>query len=140
MPQDDFFWFLVKSIDILKQESSAHYLQLSRELKGLRAKISTGMKKQFVYFDNGQFFVTSDAAKPDIEVVIADHTVLNLIDGKFSLEQAILTEAIFLKGSIATLEKYRCALAAFLDGALRAPSFIPLLSHYRRTVSERAKI
>jgi hypothetical protein len=137
MPQADFFWFLAKSMDALKNESLPSYLRLSKVLEGLRASISAGVKKRLVYFDNGQFFVTSDAEGPNLEIVFRDNAVIDLIDGKYSLEQAVLAEAIFVKGSVATLEKFHSALNLYLNGALRAPSFPRLLSRYRRTIGEQ---
>jgi hypothetical protein len=135
MPHANFFEFLADSIDLLKKESSENYLQLASALAGLQASISTGLEKRLVYFDGNQFVVTTDLSNPDIDVVFRNDVIIDLIDGRYSLEKAVLDDAVFVKGTVVMLEKFYSALSIYLQGALRSRSFPFLLANYRRAVS-----
>jgi hypothetical protein len=135
MPPTDFFWFLSQSIDLLEKESSQNYSQLAAELNGLRASISAGEDRRLICFDEGRFFIDADAENHDIEVVCGTHTILELLDGKYSLEQALLDEVLFIKGNVGILGKFSNALSIYCNGALRSPGFLGLLSQYRHAVS-----
>jgi hypothetical protein len=135
MPPTDFFGFLTESLDLLDKESRESYLRLVSALGGLRASISTGAKKRLVYFDGDRFVVATDLLNPDIEVVFRDDAVIDLIDGNCSLEQAVLNDAIFVRGAMSILEKFYFALGIYLQCALRSRSFPALLSRYRQAVA-----
>jgi hypothetical protein len=139
MEQPDFFWFLQESISILEREVRSNYCQLSSELGALRANIALGNKKRVVYFEGGRFIISLDLSKHDIEVSLSDRAVIDVIDAKYSLENAVRADMIRVKGKLDVLEQFRSCLGIYLNGALRSPGFPRLLYEYRRTVFARAQ-
>ena len=71
----------------------------------------------------------------DIEVALTDRAVLELIDGKCSLQQSVVQGEIHIKGESVVLDRYYRCLSHYLNGALRSASFPTLLSQYRSAVS-----
>jgi hypothetical protein len=135
MPSADFFSFLSKSIDLLKRESGENYARLAAELKGLRINISASANARLAYFSGGQFVIESDLERADIWLEFEECTILAVIDGKYSLEEAVLGGEIFIRGNVRKMETLHSALAVYLDGALRSPGFPELLADYRRAFS-----
>jgi hypothetical protein len=130
----DFFWFLARSLQLLKKESRENYVRLASELGTLRTSICADAKAQLVYFDSGEFVVAGVSSNADIEVVFESKAVIDLIDGKYSFEESLLRNDIFIKGNVDALERFHSARGIYLNGALRAPSFPMLLLQYRRTL------
>jgi hypothetical protein len=134
MPPTDFFGFLARSIDLLKQESCENYERIAIELQGVLTSVSTGTNTRLVWFDDGQFAMETNAADADVWIEFEEPAILDLIDGKYSLEQAVIDGGIFIKGNVRTIEEFYTALTAYLNGALRSPGFPALLADYRRTL------
>lgn len=135
MPPTDFFGFLARSIDLLKQESCESYERMATELQGVLTSVSTGTNARLVWFDDGQFAMETGPADADIWIEFEESAILDLIDGKHNLEEAVIGGDIFIKGNVRTIEKFYTALTAYLNGALRSPGFLALLTDYRRTLS-----
>ncbi len=131
MRSDDFFSFLSRSIDLLKVDSGENYLRLATTLNGLSASVSTGGESRRVYFDRRQLVIDETLASSDIEIAFHEQAVLDLIDGKYSLEQSVLNGTIFIRGSVDAIDKFHSALRIYLNGALRSQGFVELLSGYR---------
>jgi hypothetical protein len=132
MDQRDFFWFLGQSMDLLRREAQETYFLMSSKMGQLRAGIAVGSKQQVAYFDHGQFNLSNDLSRSDIEVVLTDMAVIDLIDARQSLDKALLNEVIFVKARLDVLEKFDSCLKIYLYGALRAPGMPKLLLEYRR--------
>jgi hypothetical protein len=58
-------------------------------------------------------------------------TLLDLIDGRSSLTDAVLRDAVLLRGDRQDLVRFHDALWLYLQGAVRAPSMSELLRRYR---------
>jgi len=136
----DFFVFLSASVDLLKTDSPENFLKLTSEMGGLRASVSANGIRKHVYF-KGDRLALDDAhpeeksSEPDIEVALTDRAILDLIDGKCSLQQCALSGGIHLKANPPVLEQYHRCLGHYLNGALRSAGFPRLLSQYRSAVS-----
>jgi SCP-2 sterol transfer family protein len=135
MVHTDFFWFLSNSIHLLEKESRENFLRLNARLGGLRAKISDGSQTQIVYFDDRRLVVVPFSIHTDIIVTLDAFKILQLLDGKESLQEAVLNKSIFIQGSLKILETYNEALGIYLHGALRSPGFPAILSRFRRSLT-----
>ena len=134
MAHADFFWFLSHSVSILEKESHENFLRLNVTLSGLRAKICDGTDTRIVYLQDRRLITTKNSPY-NISINIDNNAILNIIDGKEFLRNAIDKNSIFIQGSVQTLAKYHSALGIFLDGALRSPGFPDLLSRYRSSLA-----
>jgi hypothetical protein len=135
MPYADFFYYLSESLDLLKHESRENYERLAAGLNDLRINICAGRKTRIAYFGEGQFVIEPDGRLADIWLEFDEGTILQVIDGKSSLEEAVLDGAIFIRGDLQKIETLYSALAAYLDGAMRSPGFPALLADYRQAFS-----
>lgn len=133
MASNDFFWFLSRSIDVLREESHENYENLALELKGVRARVSCG-KKHTVYFDDMNLIICDDISHFDIEARFDDFTIIDLVDGRCSILDAVLSERLKIQGKVSILYKFIVAMNSYLNGALRSPGFLPLLSQYRQSL------
>jgi hypothetical protein len=82
--------------------------------------------------DQVSIFPRSDDQAPDTTLETSWQTVLDLADGKLSLDQAVLSNAVAVKGEVATVAHFYDGLHTYLSGAVRCPSFPLLLEHFRR--------
>jgi hypothetical protein len=135
MPSADFFSYLSKSLDLLKDESRENYGRLAAELKSLRINIRAGKAARVAYFADGEFAIEAAGEHADIWLEFDEGAILNVIDGKSSLEDAVLDGAIFVRGGVQKIEILYGALVVYLDGAMRSPGFPTLLSNYRQDFS-----
>ena len=134
----DFFAFLSASVDLLKADSPENFSRLAREMDGLRANVSANGIRKHVYF-RGDCLALDEAcpepSEPDIDVALTDRAVLDLIDGKCSLQQSVVQGEIYVRGKPLVLDQYYRALGHYLNGALRSAGFPTLLSQYRSAAS-----
>lgn len=119
---------------MLKVEAYENYKKMVMELGGLRARISCD-EKRTVYFDQTGFVISDDASRIDVETSFNNDTITDLIDGEYSIFEALLSEKLKIKGKIIAINKFNIAVNAYLNGALRSPGFLQLLSEYRRSLS-----
>jgi hypothetical protein len=135
MPSADFFSYLSKSVDLLQHESCENYGRLAAGLNDLRINIRAGTKARVAHFGDGQFIIEPAGGHADIWLEFDEATILHVIDGRSSLEEAVLDGAIFIRGNVQKIETLYSALAAYLDGAMRSPGFPALLADYRLAFS-----
>ncbi len=135
MPSADFFSYLSKSLDLLQHESRENYGRLAAGLNDLRINIRAGTRARVAYFGDGQFVIEPAGGHADIWLAFDEGTILHVIDGRSSLEEAVLDGAIFIRGNVQKIETLYSALAAYLDGAMRSPGFPALLADYRQEFS-----
>jgi hypothetical protein len=137
MVRANFFWFLRRSIDLLEEEAYKNFALLAAELVNLRSMVSSGSTTRVAFFDRNKFIITEELGYSDIVVRFAnDAVVIDLIDAKYSFTRALLSGDVFVRGNIDILNKFNLALAIYLDGAIRSPSFDELLSQYRSGLSK----
>jgi len=77
----------------------------------------------------------SEALPPDTIATVTLRTqrsvVMALADGDDTLLDAVRAGRIVLRGAVRDLAAFHDALMAFLQGAVRAPSFVPTLEAFR---------
>ncbi len=68
---------------------------------------------------------------PAVELTTTRQTILDVIDARLTLAEAVLSDAILLKGHVDDLAIFHEGLITYLRGAVRCPSFPPLLDSFR---------
>ncbi|MGW8368093.1 MAG: hypothetical protein ACWGPN_05360 [Gammaproteobacteria bacterium] len=139
MPPDSFFNFLATSVYVLKRDVPQAYASLSQAMSGLRARLSVGAHERVIGFDDGVFRMLGGESEANVDVRFAEQVILDLVDGKVMLEEAILDETLFMRGEVEAIEQFYDALLVYLDGTLRSPAFPILLDHFRRGSTEPQK-
>ncbi len=68
---------------------------------------------------------------PTVELTTTRRAILQVIDAQMTLTQAVLSDAILLKGQADDLAVFHDGLMTYVRGAVRCPSFPPLLDTFR---------
>lgn len=126
--------FVGISLEILQVECPPAYDRLCQQLAGQNVRLQIEGEPLDLVFreDQASVLLPSDELMPDTTLETSWQTVLDLADGKMSLDQAVLTNAVAVKGEVATVARFYEGLHVYLSGAVRCPSFPLLLEHFRR--------
>jgi hypothetical protein len=118
-------------LTLLHDEFPRAYFQICSALAGRRISLAIGgdrMTIEVARFGIGFSAPTEDA---DVRVASDNQTILDTIDARLTLEGAIRSARLFAAGKHEDLEACHQALLAFVRGAVRSPSFPPLLEEFR---------
>ena len=132
MPAHDFFGFLRESLGLLESEAPHAYGRLLHELHGLRTCMITDGGRREYLFESGSITESDVSACADLDVAFDRGTLLDLIDGRTSLEEAISAERLWIRGGAEAVERFHTGMLIYLDGAVRSPGFPDLLARYRQ--------
>jgi hypothetical protein len=82
-------------------------------------------------FDHGNVYFPSELDDPTVQLHASRQTILDVIDARLTLYEAVLTDSIVLAGHIDDLVAFHDGLVTYIQGAIRCPSFPALLDHFR---------
>ena len=122
---------------LLASDVPNHYESLARELSGLRVSIATDGGQRDICFDRSDFRVTDADGLSDVEVAFEAGTVLALIDGHTTLEDAVLADELFVRGPVDAVERLFSAVVIYVNGSLRSNGFLQLLTGYRNAFKQQ---
>lgn len=81
--------------------------------------------------------VVATPTAPVVECRTTREAILDLIDAKTTLLDAVTSERVWLRGSPEDLLAFHDGLMIYLGGAVRSPSFPALLRAFRATAGDR---
>jgi hypothetical protein len=131
VPQARFVSFLRRSLDALARERPDVARRLAAEIGPLAVAIEVDGDRALLSSDGRTVRCDQDARDAAVDVRADLTTLLALIDGETSLEDAVLAERVLLRGDAPDLARFHDALWLYLQGAVRAPSFPALLAELR---------
>jgi hypothetical protein len=131
MRQDDFFAFLGASLSRVAAEAPEAYRALASAIGGMRARLIADGIARTIRFDFPYWTIYSGGDELDIGVTFGRETVIGLIDGQLTLEEAIYEERLLLRGAVETVEDFYGGLIIYLEGLIRSPGASALLRGYR---------
>jgi hypothetical protein len=134
MPRSEFGDFLARSLAILERERPRHYAALCAAMRDRVALFRVDGPPVLVSFGEGRATVDPviTRAPVGIESALSKQTILDLLDGELSLEEAVLSDRFFVRAPVSELHVFFQALLHYLRGAVRCPSLPTLLAAYRR--------
>jgi len=130
MSEPSFVAFLERSFDALRTELPAVCAQLCHTLAHRDVAIQVGDEHTTACFAGG-VTLRRGSDRAAIEVITTRRTISALIDGTSTLLDAVLSDALLLRGNPADLLTFHDGLMIYLHGAMRAPSFPSLLRDFR---------
>ncbi len=77
------------------------------------------------------------AVSPTVELETTRRAVVGMADGEETLVEAVLSGSVVLRGAPDDLAAFHDALVAFLQGAVRAPSFPWKMEEFRKWQTAR---
>lgn len=132
MPPPDFGAFLQRSLALLAREAPAAEHRLAHALGANVVTFRVDGAPVAVRVEEGRPRVAGAREPGHTEVATDPHTILDLVDAKLTLLEALTSERFRLRGSLDAVTGFDAALLAYLDGAVRCPSFPALLDEFRR--------
>jgi hypothetical protein len=126
-----FFDFLEQSLAVLRREMPVAHRAFVDVLAGRRLRIEADGEERVVSFDASGLGWHGERERVDLAVSFDQAAMLDLVDGRMSLPSAVVNGPIKLRGAIETIERFDCALRAYVQGAVRCPSMPGLFSGYR---------
>lgn len=73
---------------------------------------------------------------PAVQLRSTRQAILDVIDARLTLGEAVLEDAILLQGAVEDLALFYEGMLTYVRGAVRSPSFPALLAHFRQVSSE----
>lgn len=126
-----FATFLAHSMTLLAAEKPQVYGRLCTLLRDREARVTMDGERLGIAFPAGEFRLLGDVERPFIELSSSRTTVVDVVDGRLTLEEAVWGEQLELRGHLDDLVRFHDALVLYLQGAVRCPSFPWLLDCYR---------
>jgi len=123
--------FVENSFEILAREAPGSYERLSRTLAGHSMCVIDGRRRFRVEFDPGRVSCGPPAGDESIAAAVDRRTILELVDGLLTLDDALREDRFVVKASPRLAAVVFDALSIYLRGAVRCPSFVNLLSELR---------
>jgi hypothetical protein len=131
MPSADFFSFLRGSLSVLEKEVSEAHCALAAALGGLRARLVADGVACTIWLDSSGWSIYPGPTDVDLEVAFDRRIILDLIDGRIRIHDAIDRDRLRLRGSAEAIERFFTALMIYLEGLMRAPGTMAILKDYR---------
>lgn len=129
--------FLMASFALLQHERLDIYHEFCRRLAPRLVAVNVGDESATLTFSRRRVDRVPALRQPDIEALTDVGTVLDVIDARATLMEAILNDRLFLRGSTEDLLAFHDGLMAYVHGAVRAPSFPWLLAEFRAAARHR---
>ncbi len=123
--------FLEVSLEVLEREVPSAYAGLEGALRDLPLRLEIDGRAMVLAFENGRHALRGAHDAP-VCLRTSRDAILDLVEGRLGLVEALREERLWLQGEVAALVRVDEALRVYLAGAVRARGFVPLLDDYRR--------
>jgi len=124
-----FATFLARSLELLLEQSPAHFLAVRRRMRGLSVRIAIDGEAPVRVQLDARPFVGPDA-HADIVAGVARQHLAALLDGALTIEDAVDDDRLRLQGALDGLLSFLDALEAWIHGAVRCPAFPTLYREF----------
>jgi hypothetical protein len=131
MPPADFFVFLRKSLSCIADEEPDAHRALTAAMGSMRARLVADGVARIILFDPPDWKIYAGPSEADLEVAFDRQIIMDLIDGRLTMEDAIYQERLRMRGSVETIERFHGALLIYLEGLIRTPGAAVMLESYR---------
>ena len=130
-PESSFKWFIAASLQALRAECPGAFGLLCVQLAPRRVRLTIEGEKVTLAFDSSQVRVLARARNATVQLETTRQTILDVIDARLTLEEAVLADLILLKGRTEDLSAFHAGLVTYVRGGVRCPSFPRLLDRFR---------
>jgi len=124
-------WYIATSLIALRQECPTAYFLMCGQLAPRRVRLVIEGESVTLAFDPSGVHVLPEAKESAAELVTSRQTILDVLDARRTLAEAVLSDAIVLKGHVNDLTAFHDGLMTYVRGAVRSPSLARLLDRFR---------
>ena len=129
--------FLETSLDLLRDQVPRAHERLRLQLLGSPLLLHADRCSFVLTAGPTRFAIGDPHDSVALEIAVSKSVVLDLLDARTSLLEAVRADRLFLRGSVHSLSVFFAALQTYVRGALRSASFETLLAAYRQTRAAR---
>jgi hypothetical protein len=122
---------LAESLVVLAREQPEAYARMCERLAGLSVLLEVEAERFVAAFSHRRAWVAPPEGGEAARVTSRRRTVLDVLDDRQSLTEAVLTDAVEVVGPLDTLLRLQEGLLVYVQGAVRCPGFAPLLRRLR---------
>ncbi|MFE8596125.1 sterol-binding-like protein [Archangium violaceum] len=122
---------LAESFEVLSQEHREAHARMCERLAGLSVLLEVEEERFAAVFSSRRAWVVPPSGGEVARVTTRRRTVLDVLDDRQSLTDAVLTDAVEVVGPLPTLLRLHEGLVVYVQGAVRCPGFVPLLHRLR---------
>jgi hypothetical protein len=123
---------------MLSRELPWIHERLCRVLGGREVLIEVDGERAPVLCDGRRVTVIEAPRSPVVECRTTRRAILDLIEGRMRLDEAVTSERVWLRGGVEDLIAFHDGLMVYLGGAVRSVSFVGLLAELRASVGAAA--
>jgi hypothetical protein len=128
------------SLAVLRRECPTAYLELCSRLAFATVELRIDDEWVRLAFLPRAAELRQELADPDVRLQTTRTTILEVLDAKLTLDQAVRAGAVLLWGSSRDLARCNDALLDYVRGAVRCPSLPALLDRFRYAGPARAGV
>jgi hypothetical protein len=129
-PDGGFFAFLRRSLDAIAEEVPLAHGAMCRALGAKCVELRVDGETMCLSASAGRHVLTGPLAGSSVAVELNRAAVVGLLEGRYTLVQAVLRGDVLLRGAADDLASLSDALTAFVQGAVRSVSAPELLDAY----------
>ena len=123
---------LAESFRVLAAELPAAWERFCAALDGLAVEIAVDGERFTVRFVFRAATITTETSRPaEARIETTKATILDVLDARLSLHDAVMREALQLIAPLALLGPLHQGILAYVHGGVRCPSFPSLLRRFR---------
>ena len=122
---------LAESFEVLRREQPEAYGRMCERLDGLAVSLEVEAERFAAVFSAQRAHVSAATGAEVARVTTRRRTVLDVLDDRQSLTEAVLTDAVEVVGPLDTLLRLHEGLVVYVQGAVRCPGFASLLRRLR---------
>ena len=123
--------FIGESLVTLQRECPLAYHRLCTILAPRELLLIVDNEQVALTFQRTGARIIPQTERPAVTVWLTHQTILDLVDARLSLNDAVMSGAMDMKGTLENLVTFYDGFLLYLKGAVRCPSFPPLLDRYR---------
>lgn len=128
--------FIETSLAALRHECPTAYIQMCALLVPREVLLLIEGEAVALAFGRDRVHSLPRPRSPTVQLRTTRQTILDVIDYRLTLDEAVLVDAILLRGDVEDLALFHEGLLTYVCGAVRCPSFPPLLDRFRQVSSE----
>jgi hypothetical protein len=117
---------------LLREEFPRAYFLICANLAGRTILVEIAGEQVFLDCRILELLFPDRIENPDVRVATSGRTILDAIDARVTIEEAIRDGRLFTSGRSDYITSCHAALLFFVRGAVRSPSFPALLQEFRR--------
>lgn len=130
MPPPDVFSLMRRTLDTLAAEAPEAEAALRIAVGPIRTRLATEGRARIFHLRPEGFALDEAPGAADVEIAFDRTIVLDLAEGRLTLEEALLADRLHATGTVGAVTRLHEALMIYLEGLLRSPGAAALYDEY----------